>query len=110
MKRVLALGLLIALSTGCASLESILPGSEGTAGDLMISQAKEAKALGKNWNDGTKMVAKGNKLLSKSEELARESRKAKLDAESMIARGKGLIENSEEGYQVALGSSDSSLE
>lgn len=108
MKRLIALMFCIALTTGCASVRSILPGAEGTAGDQMISQAKETKSLGKNWNEGQKLVEKGNKLLSKSESLARESRDAKAEAEGMIARGNALIDNSEEGYQMAFG--DSALE
>lgn len=107
MKRLLTLVVCIALATGCASVRSILPGAadepDGTVGSQMLSQAKETKKLGKTWGEGQRMVEKGNKLLTKSESLARESRDAKLEAEDLIARGNALIETSEQRYEVAFG-------
>ena len=103
MKRLITLGICIVLTTGCASVRSMLPGSEGSAGDQMISQANETKSLGKDWNEGQRLVEKGNEMISKSEALARESRDAKAEAEDMIARGNSMIENSESGYELAFG-------
>ena len=105
----MTLALCVAFATGCASVRSILPGADGTAGDQMISQAKETKNLGKNWNEGKRLVEKGNKLLSKSEKLARESREAKAEADGLLARGNSLISNSESTYEVAFGGDDTGL-
>ena len=103
MKRLFILGICVALATGCASVRSALPGGSSTPGDQMITQAKETQTLGKNWNDGQRLVDKGNKLLSKSDEMARESRKLKAEAEGMLARGNSLIDSSKDSYEVAFG-------
>lgn len=105
MKRLLTFVVCLALSTGCASVRSMLPGGDGGVGDQMISQAQETKELGKNWNEGQKLVEKGNKMLSRSEELAQESRLLKAEAEGLVARGNTMIKGSEERYQVAFGDS-----
>ena len=109
MKRVLTLVFCIALTTGCASVRSILPGtSDGGVGSQMLEQAEETKQLGKSWKEGQRLVEKGNKLLSKSEGLAQESREVKAEAEGLIARGNALINSSEQSYEVAFGGTEAS--
>lgn len=107
MKKVTSLLLLLlAITSGCSTVRSMLPSTEANPGDQMISQAAETKKLGKKWNEGQRMIEKGNKLLSKSQELALESQDAKAEAEGLIAQGKALVENSENRYEMAFGESD----
>lgn len=109
MKRLSLLAsfvLLVSLAAGCSTVKSWMPATSSTAGDQMLTQAKQTKVLGKTWNEGQDLVEKGEKLLSKSEQLALDSKKAKLEAEGLIAKGNSLISNSEDNYRVAFGDNE----
>lgn len=104
MKNILLFAVLVMFASGCTTVRSLMPGQGSSSiGDQMLSQSQQTKSLGKKWNQGQELVAKGQKLLSKSQKLATESQQAKLEAEGLIAQGKSLISNSEEGYRVAFG-------
>ncbi len=107
MRRLTLFICCVALLTGCASVRSMLPGSDSGVGSEMLDQARETKHLGKSWNEGQRLVEKGNKLKSKSETLARESREVQTEAEDMIARGNTLIQSSEKSYELAFRESES---
>jgi|GEM_PF-5675379 len=110
MTRLIFCAVLMGLMTGCSSVKSFLPGGSNTSpGDQMMSQAKETKTLGKTWNDGKDLVKKGQKLMSKSEKLALESRKARTEAEGLIAKGNTLISSSERTYETAFGETPGSM-
>ena len=103
MKSLILLAAVVVCLTGCSAARSVLPGPGATPGDQLLSQSKQMKVLGKKLKHGQDLVAKGEKMLSRSEKLARDSQAAKLEAEGLIAQGNTLIQNSETDYEVAFG-------
>jgi len=103
MKNLFLLVVVLGTLCGCSTVKSMLPGDSTSAGDQMLSQSKQTKELGKTWKEGKSLVERGERLLSKSEKLALESQNAKVEAEGLIARGRSLISNSEQGYRTAFG-------
>lgn len=106
MKYLFAFVLLAVATTGCSTIRNVLPAKTTSAGDQMLTQAKATSNLGKNWNDGQKLIEKGEKLKARSEKLALESQQAQIEADSLIAKGSSLVKSSESTYKVAFGSDD----
>lgn len=110
MRKMFLLVVVLVAMCGCSTVKSMLPSESSSAGDQMLSQSKQTKELGKTWKEGKSLVERGERLLSKSEKLALESQNAKVEAEGLIARGRSLISNSEQGYRMAFDTSPLSTE
>lgn len=80
------------LAAGCAS---------APAHDPAKAQAQSLQDIGKQWKQGSELVATGEKTRTKGQELVTEGQKQVAAGESQISRGKVLMAESETAFRQA---------
>lgn len=85
---VLLVGLVGALGAGCAS-------QPNTVGKFMIEQSQDTMELGKQWQAGKKLVAKGEMAIAEGKESITKGEARVKEGEIMVAEGKKMKEEAE---------------
>ncbi|MBH1970348.1 hypothetical protein FK216_02570 [Moraxellaceae bacterium AER2_44_116] len=87
------------LFAGCASQPK-------SFGDQLSNRGNEANSIGKQWNNSSDGVAKGEKMMTKGQNMIETSKSDQLKGEQMIEEGRRQVEtskqemlNSEADYQ-----------
>lgn len=84
------LGLLLAISAGCASAP--------TLGDRMQERGELASQLGDDWKRGSKLVKQAEKLKEQGAKLSKESAEKLAKAEQLLSEGQQLMRQSEASF------------
>ena len=80
----------VGVCVGCNSAPSI--------GDQMKTHGNTAEQLGKQWNQGEKLLKRGNKLSEQSSKLFAEAETKKAKAAEMIEKGQQLMDTSQGSF------------
>lgn len=84
----LAVVLFAALGAGCAS-------TPPTPADKMLTQAEETEALGKQWQDGKKLVVLGQSIKQEGEDIVAQGEQKIQEGERLIQEGTSMMDESE---------------
>ncbi|MFN3701184.1 MAG: hypothetical protein ACK4VI_06645 [Alphaproteobacteria bacterium] len=87
IKKIAPILACLILVAGCSS--------KPTVGDQMIIKSQSAQNLGKQWNDGNKMVTSGNKKIEEGQRLINRGNNLVSQGNSEVRRGETLIHESE---------------
>jgi hypothetical protein len=79
------------LLTGCSH--------HPTQGDKMLAESVEAENLGKEWNEGNKLIHKGKKIESKGEADSKKGNAEIRKGKSMIHKGQMMTNQSEKEFE-----------
>lgn len=71
-----------------------------TFGEHVKGEGNEVAAIGKNWEKGNAMIAKGKKLEKEGESMQRSGRKNISKGEDMVKAGEKLKSDSEAAYKA----------
>ena len=71
-----------------------------TVGDSMKAHGEIAGEIGKQWNEGEKLLKRGEKMHDEGIKLAKEAVQKQKKAEELIARGKKLMAESQTEFST----------
>jgi len=86
-------GFLAALAAGCTTTPAATPGGQ------MISQSKDTRDLGRQWQQGHQHVLRGEKLKTEGQEMIARGEQKVREGENLIIEGKAAMAESERIYQ-----------
>jgi hypothetical protein len=89
---LLLAGLVAALSVGCAA-------TPPTVGDKMIAQSKDTRDLGKQWQNGKDLVARGERIKADGMDIIATGDAKVKEGERLIAEGNKMMSESEMIYK-----------
>ncbi|MGJ8697438.1 MAG: hypothetical protein ACSHYF_14065 [Verrucomicrobiaceae bacterium] len=74
--------------------------SEPTFGERIASEGTDVAGIGKQWQEGDKMVKKGQDLIEDGEKMQKKGKKTVNKGEDMITKGQKLKAAAEESYRL----------
>jgi hypothetical protein len=82
-----------ALAAGCTTAPPATPGGQ------MISQSKDTRGLGRQWQQAQQDVSRGEKLKTEGQEMIARGEQRVREGENLIMEGKAAMAESERIYQ-----------
>lgn len=86
-------GFVATLAAGCTTSPPATPGGQ------MISQSKDTRDLGRQWQQGQQAVVRGEQLKTEGQQMIARGEQKVREGENLIMEGKAAMAESERIYQ-----------
>jgi hypothetical protein len=86
-------GFMVAVGAGCTTSPPATPGGQ------MISQSKDTRDLGRQWQQGQQAVVRGEQLKTEGQQMIARGEQTVREGENLIIEGKAAMAESERIFQ-----------